>query len=329
MRVLLTGAAGFIGSSVSEALLRRGDDVIGVDSFNRFYDPAIKEANVREVQATAQRAGAGRFELVRACVVDDEPVLRALMDDPARRPDAICHLAAWAGVRPSIQNPLVYQKHNIEGTLRLLEVARAAGVQPFVFASSSSVYGARTVVPFSEEDRVDDPVSPYAATKKAGELLGYTHAHLFGTRFVGLRFFTVYGPRQRPEMAIHLFARAILEGRPLRFHGDGTSSRDYTFIDDCVAGVVAAIDRAVRVPGYRIYNLGGSETTSLAELVERLEGAIGKRAILDRQPDQPGDVPRTFADVRRAQEELGYAPTVPVSEGIPRFVAWLRDRARA
>ncbi len=329
MRVLLTGAAGFIGSSVTEALLARGDDVVGVDSFNAFYDPAIKEANVREVEASARLPGRGRFELVRACVVDDEPALRALFADPARRPDAVCHLAAWAGVRPSIQHPLVYQRHNVEGTLRLLELAREAGVRPFVFASSSSVYGARTEVPFSEEDRVDDPVSPYAATKKAGELLGFTYAHLFGLSFVGLRFFTVYGPRQRPEMAIHLFARAILEGRPLRFHGDGSSSRDYTYIDDCVAGVVAAIDRAARVPGYRIYNLGGSETTSLAELVAMLEAAIGRAAILDRQPDQPGDVPRTFADVRRAREELGYDPRVPVSEGIPRFVRWLRARAGA
>jgi UDP-glucuronate 4-epimerase len=298
MRVLLTGAAGFIGSSVAEALLRRGDEVVGIDNFNSFYDPAVKEANVREVEAVARRPGSGRFSLLRADLVHDQPEVRRLFEDPATRPDAIC----------------------------LLELARDHGVRPFVFASSSSVYGARSTVPFSEEDRVDDPISPYAATKKAGELFGYTYAHLFGLNFIGLRFFTVYGPRQRPEMAIHLFARSLLEGRPIRMHGDGSSSRDYTYIDDCVRGVVASIDRATTTPGYRIYNLGGSETTSLAELVALLEKATGRAAVLDRHPDQPGDVPRTYADIARARAELGYDPKTPVSDGIPAFVAWLRRR---
>jgi UDP-glucuronate 4-epimerase len=320
MRVLLTGAAGFIGSSVADALLRRGDEVVGVDNFNRFYDPAIKEANVQEVVARAPDPR--RFRLVRADLVHDA-ALEALF---AEHPDVVCHLAAWAGVRPSIEQPMIYQETNVEGTLRLLELARRHQISAFVFASSSSVYGARQQVPFSEEDRVDDPISPYAATKKAGELLGYTYHHLFGTRFLGLRFFTVYGPRQRPEMAIHAFARQIFDGQPVVINGDGSSCRDYTYIDDCVAGVVAAIDRAHRQPGYRIYNLGCSDTTTLLELVDHLERAIGKKAVLGHRPDQPGDVPRTFADIARARSELGYAPTTPVREGIPKFIAWLRDR---
>ncbi|MCK6550290.1 GDP-mannose 4,6-dehydratase [Myxococcota bacterium] len=324
MRVLVTGAAGFIGSSVTEALIARGDSVIGVDNFNAFYDPAIKEANVREIQAKSGSSSA--FRLVRADIVRDQAALAAIFEQDATRPDAICHLAAWAGVRPSIQDPLIYQSTNVEGTLRLLELARRHRVRPFVFASSSSVYGARQKVPFSEDDRVDDPISPYAATKKAGELLGYTYHHLHAIRFVGLRFFTVYGPRQRPEMAIHLFARKIMDGEPITVNGDGSSSRDYTYIDDIVKGVVAAIDRSVKTEGYRIYNLGCSDTTTLSELVAHLEGAIGKKAIIKSVDDQPGDVPRTFADVTRARAELGYDPSTRVSEGIPKFVRWLERR---
>src|SRR5688572_19268838 len=323
MRVLVTGAAGFIGSAVSEALCARGDEVVGVDNFNDFYDPAIKEANVREVEASAE----GRFKLVRADVVKGEEALQATFE--GARPDVICHLAAWAGVRPSIQRPLVYTTNNVDGTMRLLELAREYGVKPFVFASSSSVYGARDQVPFHEDDRVDDPISPYAATKKAGELLGYTYHHLFGTHFTALRFFTVYGPRQRPEMAIHLFTQRIFDGAPIRFHGDGKSSRDYTYIDDCVQGVIAAIDRSVQRPEYRIYNLGCSTTTSLADLVAQIERALGKKASLERVPDQPGDVPLTYASIERAREELGYDPQTPVSEGIPKFVDWFRRRRNA
>lgn len=326
MKVLLTGAAGFIGSSVSDALLRRGDQVIGVDNFNEFYDPKIKEANIAEVQAKDK---AGRFRLVRADLVRDAAQIEALFEAPETRPEVICHLAAWAGVRPSIQKPLVYQANNIEATNRLLELARRHEIKPFVFASSSSVYGARREVPFREDDRVDDPISPYAATKKAGELIGFTYHHLFGINFIGLRFFTVYGPRQRPEMAIHLFTDRILDGRPVRVFGDGSSSRDYTYIDDCVAGVVASIDRAATTPGYRIYNLGKSETTSLDELVRTIEEATGKNAIIEREDDQPGDVPRTFADISRARAELGYDPQTPVSAGIPKFVEWLLRRRRS
>jgi UDP-glucuronate 4-epimerase len=257
-------------------------------------------------------------------VVKGKEALQATFE--GARPDAICHLAAWAGVRPSIQRPLVYQSNNVEGTIRLLELAREYGVKPFVFASSSSVYGARTKVPFHEDDRVDDPISPYAATKKAGELLGYTYHHLFDTHFTALRFFTVYGPRQRPEMAIHLFTQQVADGVPLRFHGDGKSSRDYTYIDDCVKGVIAAIDRSVRVPGYRVYNLGCSSTTSLGDLVAFIEKAVGKKAILARVPDQPGDVPLTYASIDRARQELGYDPSTPVAVGIPKFVDWFMRR---
>ena len=324
MRVLVTGAAGFIGSWVSEALLRRGDSVVGVDNFNAFYDPAVKETNAREVEATATM-GTGEFRLVRADIVTSDAIER-LFENSESRPDVVCHMAAWAGVRPSIVNPMVYQKTNVEGTMRLLELCRHHDVRSFVFASSSSVYGARKQVPFREEDPVDDPISPYAATKKAGELLGHTYAHLFGLRFVGLRFFTVYGPRQRPEMAIHLFAQRIFDGVPIQLFGDGSSSRDYTYIEDITAGVLAAVDRARGTDGYRIYNLGGSETTTLAELIDHLEAACGRKAQIEHHPEQPGDVPRTFADVERARRELGYAPKVPVREGIERFVEWLQIR---
>lgn len=323
MRVLVTGAAGFIGSHVTEVLIARGDTVVGVDNFNTFYDPAIKEANIREIEA---KSPSSSFRLVRADIVRDHAALSAIFEQEATRPDVICHLAAWAGVRPSIANPMIYQEVNIEGTLRLLELARRHRIRPFVFASSSSVYGARQKVPFSEEDRVDDPISPYAATKKAGELLGYTYHHLHGTRFISLRFFTVYGPRQRPEMAIHMFARKIMDGEVLTLNGDGSSSRDYTYVDDIARGVVASIDRAHQKEGYRIYNLGCSDTTTLAELVQHLENAVGKKAVVRYAEDQPGDVPRTFADVSRARAELGYDPSTRISDGIPRFVRWLERR---
>lgn len=323
MRVLVTGVAGFIGSTLTETLIARGDTVVGVDNFNSFYDPAIKEANVREIEA---KSGPNRFRLVRADIVRDQPALSAIFEHEATRPDVICHLAAWAGVRPSIADPLMYQQTNVEGTLRLLELARKHRVKPFVFASSSSVYGARRKVPFSEDDRVDDPISPYAATKKAGELLGYTYHYVHGLRFLALRFFTVYGPRQRPEMAIHLFARRILDGEPIVIHGDGSSSRDYTYVDDCIRGVVAAIDRAHQIEGYRIYNLGCSDTVTLSRLVELLERATGRKAEVRYADDQVGDVPVTYADISRARSELGYQPSTKISEGIEKFVAWLESR---
>ena len=322
MRVLVTGAAGFIGSWVSQKLLARGDEVIGVDNFNSFYDPAVKEQNVREVLDSDQD---GRFRLVRADIVHDDSAMKSLFSDPESKPDVICHLAAWAGVRPSIAQPQTYINENILGTTKLLDLAVAHDIKPFVFASSSSVYGARKEVPFRETDSVDDPVSPYAATKKAGELIGYTYHHLYQLGFVGLRFFTVYGPRQRPEMAIHLFADKIRRNEPITMFGNGSSSRDYTYIDDIVDGVVASVDHACKGTCYDIINLGGSETTTLKELIQTIESALGTKAQIEQAPDQPGDVPRTFADVSRAHALLGYSPKITVEEGVKRFVEWLQS----
>ncbi len=323
MHVVVTGACGFIGSHVCEALLARGDTVYGVDNFNDFYDPAIKERHRALLQ---KKMG---FLLVRGSILDPDVVKAAY----ARRPDVVVHLAAWAGVRPSIERPALYQRENIEGTVAMMDGARAAadahGALPrFVFASSSSVYGGQDKVPFHEDDPVMEPVSPYAATKRSGELLLYTYSHLFGLFSTSLRFFTVYGPRQRPEMAIHKFAQLIADGAPVPRYGDGSSARDYTYIDDIVQGVVAAVDRQAG-PAFRIYNLGNSATTRLDELIDALGVALGKTPIIKALPDQPGDVPRTFADIGRARAELGYAPQTPVSVGLRRFAEWfVAERAR-
>lgn len=312
MRVLVTGAAGFIGSHVTERLLARGDSVVGLDNFNDFYDPALKRRNLAPSLAHPD------FALVEGDLVDPAALARAF---EVQRPDRVVHLAAWAGVRPSIDRPLLYQQVNVEGTTRVLEACRAHGVDRLVFASSSSVYGDRAEVPFRETDNVDHPVSPYAATKKAGELMCYTWHHLFGLHTHCLRFFTVYGPRQRPEMAIHKFARLMVAGRPVPMFGDGSTSRDYTYIDDIVDGVLASLDRC---EGYRVYNLGESKTTRLDELIALIGAALGIEPRIERQPLQPGDVTRTFADVGRARAELGYDPQVSMPEGIARFVAWFR-----
>ena len=314
MRVLVTGGAGFIGSHVAEALLARGDEVVILDNFNTFYDPAIKRGNLDEVRAT------GDFELVEGDIRDERLVARLF----ARPFDGVVHLAAMAGVRPSLDDPLLYQDVNLRGTMVLMEAIRKAPSTRFVFASSSSVYGGNTVVPFREDHEVTCPVSPYAATKRASELLAYTHHHLFGIPMAGLRFFTVYGPRQRPEMAIHKFVEMTFAGKALPFFGDGTTRRDYTYIDDIVDGVVAALDRC---EGYEIYNLGESATTTLTELVEGLERALGCKAKLDRQPNQPGDVPLTCADVSKARAKLGYRPKTPVADGLARYVEWYRRTA--
>lgn len=310
MRVLVTGAAGFIGSHTSERLLSRGDEVVGLDNFNTFYDPAIKRRN-----AAALGAHAG-FTLVEADLCD-EPALDALF---ARGPfDGVIHLAAWAGVRPSIQRPDIYVDANLRGTTNLLERVRRHGAPRLVFASSSSVYGGREQVPFRETDAVDRPISPYAATKKAGEVLCYAWHHLHGVPVAALRYFTVYGPRQRPEMAIHRFATLMVRGEPVPMYGDGSSARDYTFVDDIVQGTVAALDHC---QGYEIYNLGESRTTRLDALIEMLGRALGVTPRIRREPEQPGDVPITFADVTKARERLGYAPAVEIEEGIARFAAW-------
>ena len=309
MKVLVTGGAGFIGSHVGEALLARGDRVTVLDNFNDYYDPAIKRSNA------ALLSGARIVE----GDIRDQTLVQSLFRET--KLDAVVHLAAMAGVRPSLVDPLYYGDVNVRGTQILLrEVEHRPGVR-FVFASSSSVYGSNDKVPFREDEDIHHPISPYAATKRAGELLCFTHHHLYGIRTSCLRFFTVYGPRQRPEMAIHKFVAACLAGKAIPFYGDGSTRRDYTYVDDIVDGVVRALDRC---EGYEIYNLGESQTTSLAELVSMIGEACGKEPVLDRQPLQPGDVTITYADVSKAREKLGYDPRTPVREGIERFVRWYR-----
>ena len=321
-RVLVTGAAGFIGSHVAEALIARGDEVVGLDNFDPFYPRAVKEANL------AALARSPRFRLVEGDVRGGEGVA-GLLDAGM----AVIHLAAKAGVRPSLEDPASYASVNIEGTAVLLEAARRAGVRRVVFGGSSSVYGDDAPVPFAEDWPALRPISPYAATKRAGELLCATFAGLYGLRVIALRFFTVYGPRQRPDLAIHKFTRLIRAGRPVPFYGDGTSERDYTYIDDIVGGVLAALDWTARPAapggsaeaGLEIVNLGESRTTSLSRLVELIARAVGREPRLERLPAQPGDVRRTCADVRKAERLLGYRPGIPVEQGIPRFVRWFEE----
>jgi UDP-glucuronate 4-epimerase len=316
MKVLLTGAAGFIGSTLAERLLARGDAVVGFDSFDPFYPRAVKERNL-----TRARADKG-FRLVEGDLRRPADLERAL--DAAGAVDTVVHLAALAGVRPSLLEPVRFYEVNVMGTLNLLEACRARGVERVVFASSSSVYGLDSTVPFRESDPCATPLSPYAATKRAGELLAFNAHHLHGLSLTALRLFTVYGPRQRPDLAIHKFTRLIADGQPIELFGDGSTSRDYTWVDDIVDGIVAAVDQQGRdpAPRYRTYNLGGSQTTSLRELVDKIAGALGREPNIVWRPEQPGDMKRTLADVSLAQRELGYAPRVPIAEGIPRFVGW-------
>ena len=311
--VLVTGGAGFIGSHLSRRLLDRGDTVTAFDDFNDFYDPALKRGN-----ATALGASDG-FRLVEGDIRDTK-----LVDDLFRESkfDAVVHLAARAGVRPSLQEPILYEDVNCIGSLRLLEAARAHGPETFIFASSSSVYGINDKVPFSEEDEVNQPISPYATTKRAGELLCYNYHHLYGLRTACLRFFTVYGPAQRPEMAIAKFTDLMARGEPITLYGDGSTRRDYTYIDDIIDGVVAALDLA---PGFEIFNLGGADTTRLSDLVQWIGDELAVEPRIEYLPDQPGDVPITYADVAKAQRLLGYSPRVPIREGLRRFVAWYRE----
>jgi len=316
--VLVTGAAGFIGSHVAEALLARGDRVVGVDELNTFYDPRLKEENLGPLLAERH------FTFFRGSILDEGVRQSALACGPF---DAVVHLAAWAGVRPSIERPAHYQRENVEATTLLLDdIRRAPGPMPrFVFASSSSVYGGNTVVPFREDHDVSSPVSPYAASKRAGELIVATFHHLYGIPSSSLRFFTVYGPRQRPEMAIHMFGRRILDDQPIPMFGDGSTSRDYTYIDDITDGVVAAVDKTT---GCRIYNLGNSHPIRLDVLIEKIGRALQKTPRVDRRPMAPGDVEITYADVSRAAAELGYAPKVDIDEGLARFARWLVTRPR-
>jgi len=312
-RALITGGAGFIGSHLAQNLLESSWDVTIVDNFDPFYSKATKLANI-----LAERKSS-RFHLIEADIRDYE----SLRQQAGGSYDVIVHLAAKAGVRPSILKPDEYLETNVKGTQNMLNFARHFGVKQFVFASSSSVYGVNKRVPWSESDQVLLPISPYAGTKVSGELMGHVYAHLFDMRFVALRFFTVYGPRQRPDLAIHKFARTMLEGSPIPVFGDGNSRRDYTYIDDIIRGVVAAMHYD-RTP-YEVINLGNSRTVSLMEMIATLEDALGKRAELLYEPEQPGDVPVTYANVSKAKELLGYEPIVPFDTGIRNFVAWLRS----
>jgi len=316
MKILITGAAGFIGSHTAQGLLADGLDVVGLDNFDPFYDRAAKERNL-------QLLASEHFEFVEADI-RDMPTMADVFESHGPF-DAILHLAARAGVRPSIKDPLGYEQVNITGTLHLLELSIAQTHRPkFVFASSSSVYGNNPKVPFSETDPVDNPISPYAATKKAGELICHTYHHLYDLPIFCLRFFTVYGPRQRPDLAINKFARLILADRPIQMFGDGTTSRDYTYIDDIVAGVRAAIDRC---SGYEIINLGSKHPITLKEMIDTVATACGREPSVEQLPMQPGDVNRTFADVEKAARLLDYAPQMPFAEGVAMQVKWLGESA--
>lgn len=317
MNVVVTGGAGFIGSHLCQALLAHGSRVTAIDNFDPFYPEAVKRSNL------APFLEARAFRLIEADICDLGATTRALAGE---RPDVVVHLAARAGVRPSIEDPALYARVNVEGTVATLELAHRLGVRRFIFGSSSSVYGNNAKVPFSEADPVDHPISPYAATKRAGELLCHTYHHLYEMSVICLRFFTVYGPRQRPDLAIHKFARLMEAGETIPFFGDGESGRDYTYVDDIVQGIQGAIDLTGKdEPIFEIINLGGNRVTTLRRLVQLLAGQLGREPTLKRLPSQPGDVERTFADVSRAVALLGYRPDTPIEEGIGRFVQWLRD----
>lgn len=316
MRILVTGGAGFIGSHLCEALLDAGHAVTIFDDLNDYYEPGEKLANLDAVRAR------GEFDFLHGDICQPEAVREAFA---VSEPEVVVHLAARAGVRPSLADPLLYEHVNVRGTLMLLEAARKHNTGKFILASSSSVYGASNCVPFSEQETRLLPASPYAATKLAAEKLCYTYSHLYGLSAICLRFFTVFGPRQRPDLAIRKFAESMMAGESIPVFGDGSSARDYTFVHDTVAGILAAmrIDRP-----FEIYNLGNSSPVSLSELIRTLEEVLGVTARIRRLPDQPGDVPITFADIRKAGADLGYAPATPFREGLVEMVRWLRsDRA--
>ncbi|MBZ5659126.1 MAG: GDP-mannose 4,6-dehydratase [Acidobacteriia bacterium] len=318
-RILLTGGAGFIGSHVAEALLRGNASLSIVDSLDDFYSPAWKKANLDAVRR------AGDFEFFETDIRDKDRMRVAVA---RAKPDAIIHLAARAGVRPSIEQPELYEQVNVAGTVNLLELSREFHVSRFLFGSSSSVYGASSRAPFSEDNFDLRPISPYAATKLAGELFGHTYAHLYKIPVVCLRFFTVYGPRQRPDLAIHKFVARIEKGQPIPIFGDGETGRDYTYVEDIVAGVMAALDYEFPATGkapFEIFNLGNSHPVKLGELVRMLESATGKKAIIQRESVQQGDVPLTWADIAKAGRLLGYRPQTGLEEGLRKFVAWYRS----
>ena len=314
MKAFVTGAAGFIGSHLCERLLAEGWEVVGVDNFDDFYDPQIKRRNIETCLKNKN------FRLVEADIRDSTAMDKAIDSGV----EIIVHLAARVGVRSSIAQPALYADVNINGTMVLLEAAKKHKTGKFIFGSSSSVYGNNKKVPFSEDDNVDFPISPYAATKKAGELICHTYHHLNGIPITCLRFFTVYGPRQRPDLAIHKFAKLIDQGKPIPVYGDGTMMRDFTYIDDIINGVVAAMEKCA---GFNIYNLGESRPIMVNDLIAEIEKAIGKKAIKQYLPPQPGDVERTYADVSKAVNELGYNPATSIQAGLAKFVAWLRQNS--
>src|SRR5712675_2724185 len=309
MRTLVTGGAGFIGSHLVEKLLASGHEVAILDDFNDFYDPQVKRDNI---------AAVSKDTLIHHVDLRDSAAVRNVF----RRDkfETIVHLAARAGVRPSIQYPQLYYDTNVSGTLHLLDAARVTGVERFIFASSSSVYGISKTVPFSEDQHLTQTLSPYAATKIGGEFLCSTYSHLYQMRVVALRYFTVYGPRQRPDLAIHQFTRRIYAGQPIDQFGDGSTRRDYTYIDDIIQGTIAALQ--YEGPLYDVFNLGESQTIQLKDLILAIESAIGKKAKINRLAEQPGDMPCTYADISKARKLLGYSPTTKLSEGLPKFVEW-------
>jgi len=316
MKILVTGGAGFIGSHLVEKLLTSGHDVAILDDFNDFYDPQIKRENI---------AAVSRDAAVHPVDLRDSAAVRNLFHQ--KKFEAIAHLAARAGVRPSILHPQLYYDTNVNGTLHLLDAARVTGVERFIFASSSSVYGISKTVPFSEDQHLTQTISPYAATKIAGEFLCSTFSHLYQMRVVALRYFTVYGPRQRPDLAIHQFTRKIYAGQPIDQFGDGSTRRDYTYIDDIIQGTMAAL--TYEGPLFDIFNLGESETIQLKDLVAAIESTLGKKAKVNRLPEQPGDVPLTCADISKARKLLGYKPSSRLSDGLPRFIDWFLGSGRA
>ncbi len=318
MNFLVTGGAGFIGSHVCERLLREGHNVWAFDDLNNFYDPQFKRRNLREVQALARP-----FEFVHGDITDASALTELLS---SVKFDQVIHLAARAGVRPSLADPALYQRVNVEGTVNVLEAARKSGVKKIIVASSSSVYGVNAKVPFSENDPIFEAISPYAASKLACETLGRVWHHLYKMDVTMLRFFTVYGPRQRPDLAIFKFAQLISAGKPIPVFGDGSAARDYTYVTDTVEGVIAATKKEF---GYEIFNLGESQTVSLSRMIELLEAELGKQAVIDRQPLQPGDVPMTFADISKARERLGYQPQIKIEQGIRLFAEWFRREEKA
>jgi UDP-glucuronate 4-epimerase len=313
MNFLVTGGAGFIGSHVCERLLQAGHAVWALDDLNPFYSPAVKEKNLREIASLGKP-----FTFVAKDLLD-EKALKKLFQET--RFDQVIHLAARAGVRPSLDEPEFFQQVNVEGTVNILEAARRHGVKKALLASSSSVYGVNKKVPFAESDPVFSVISPYAASKLACEALGHVYHHVYGMDVTMLRFFTVYGPRQRPDLAIHKFAKLISAGKPIPVYGDGSTARDYTYISDIVDGVIACAEGKF---GYEIFNLGGSEAVTLARLIELLEKSLGQKAVIERLPDQPGDVPLTYADITKSRKFLDYSPKVKIEQGIPLFVEWFK-----